>query len=138
MLKIPINSCHTMELFYETEAVNSAQVIYSSALFKCVRFTAFARFALCRTVRNRQNNGRKTKFVSLGRSRGSLFRRFAPYTQTKKALKNAVFQCFFVPFFTLLHNFQRGGTQFATQFCVTPRFLYLFTVSQSITYLADR
>ena len=39
-----------MELFYETEAVNSAQVIYSSALFKCVRFTAFARFALRETM----------------------------------------------------------------------------------------
>ena len=35
----------------------------------------------------------------LGRSRGSLFRRFAPYTQTKKALKNSVFQCFFCIFF---------------------------------------
>ena len=98
-----------MELFYETEAVNSAQVIYSSALFKCVRFTAFARFALCRTVRNRQNNGRKTKFVSLGRSRGSLFRRFAPYTQTKKALKNAVFQCFFCTLFYLVTQLSERG-----------------------------
>ena len=47
-------------------------------------------------------------------------------TQTKKALKNAVVQCFFVPFFTLLRNFGERVTQFATQICVMPCFFVTF------------